>query len=96
VNGVDLYDYQAPNGRTLRRAYECIASWTHHPETFPYYKGDPKKLTGTTYVGYFEILNVLWPNADAVEMLEELRPLTVNHCCPAITFTHGESLNPPK
>ncbi len=93
VNGVDLFEYESPGGRTLRQAFERIAPWTHHPETFPYYKDDPQKLTGTTYVSYFEILNTHWPNPDATAMLESLRPLTARHSAPALTLTHGELIN---
>ena len=35
VNGVDLFDYRSPHGHTLRRAFERVAPWAHHPETFP-------------------------------------------------------------
>ncbi len=89
VNGADLYDYRAPNGRTLRQAFERLAPWIRKPETFPYWKGNPKDLHGATYVSYFEILNARWPDADATALLEQHRPLTAQHSAPALTFTHG-------
>jgi hypothetical protein len=89
VNGPDLYEYRAPNGRTLRSAFDRLAPWARRPATFPFFKGDPKKLHGADYVSYFEILNARWPNADATAMLEQLRPLTAQHAAPALTFTHG-------
>lgn len=92
VNGVDLYEYQSPRGRTLRRAFELAASWSRRPETFPYYKGNPGDLEGVAYVGYFEILNARWPNSDAAALLKQLRPLSSEHCATNLTFTHGNSL----
>ena len=93
ANGVDLYDYVSPNGRTLRQAFERVAPWARAPETFPYFQGDdPQEQKGTDYVSYFEILNARWPNDDATAMLGEMRPLTVNHCAPHLTFTHGNLL----
>lgn len=93
VNGVDLYDYAAPNGRTLRQAFERLSPWALHPAAFPYFKGnDPSKLHSTDYVGYFEILNARWPNAAAMEMLRKHRPLSPSHSAPHLTFTHGEPL----
>ncbi len=93
VNGVDLYDYQAPNGRTLRLAYEKLADWIYQPETFPYWKSDPKQLGGVTYISYFEILNLHWPNAKVTELLKKHRPLTASHSSPVLTFTHGDLLD---
>lgn len=93
VNGVDLYEYRSPGGHTLRQAFERAAAWSRHPETFPYYKGNPKDLEGTTYIGYFEILNTHWPNADASAMLKQLRPLSAEHCATNLTFTHGNSMD---
>lgn len=90
VNGTDLYEYRSPKGRTLRQAFDVLAGWTRRPATFPYYKGDPKGLVGTTYFSYFEILNPRWPNADAAALLAERRPMTAFHSAPALTFTHGD------
>ena len=92
VNGVDLYDYQAPNGRTLRLAYDKLADWIYQPETFPYWKSDPKKLGGVTYISYFEILNMHWSNKKVSELLKKNRPLTASHSSPVLTFTHGNLL----
>ncbi|NLD74368.1 MAG: alginate lyase family protein [Chloroflexi bacterium] len=92
LRGIDLFDYAAPNGRTLRMAYERLTPWARRPETFPYYQGDVSRLGGARYVSYYEILNPRWPNADAQAMLETLRPLTATHSAPHLTFTHGEPL----
>jgi len=90
-HGVDLYDYAAPNGRTLRAAFEKVIPWAADPATFPYYKGaDPKSLPGTDAVGYWEILAARWPDPKAKEMLLRLRPLNPIQGSPYITFTHGE------
>jgi hypothetical protein len=89
VNGVDLYDYQAPNGRTLKQAYEKLAPWTLKPETFPYWKGAAKELHGSDYVSYYELLILRWPNTDAEALLKSKRPLTASHGAPYVTFTHS-------
>ncbi len=90
VNGVDLYDYVSPSGRSLRLAFDWLAPWVHEPEKFPYFQGgDVKKLVGVSYASYFEILNAHWFNPDAEAVIESLRPLTANHSAPFLTFTHG-------
>lgn len=93
VNGVDLYEYVSPQGRTLRLAYECAAPWARHPRSFPYFKGDdPAEMKGVDYVSYYEILHPRWPNRDAAALLRAMRPLSATHSAPALTFTHGEPL----
>ena len=89
VNGVELFGYRSPRGRTVRQAFDVLAGWTRRPETFPYFKGDAKRLAGVAYYSYFEVLNPRWPNADAAALLEERRPMTAQHSAPALTFTHG-------
>ena len=89
VNGEDLYDFKSPSGRTLKQAYERIAEWTCKPDSFPYWKDDPKELKSVHYFSYFEILNAHWPNDDASELLSKSRPMTAKHSAPFLTFTHG-------
>ncbi len=89
VNGVDLYDYRSSGGHTLKKAFEKIAEWTLHPETFPYWDGEPDELRGVNYFSYFEILNTHWPKESAETLLKRDRPLTARHCTPVLTFTHG-------
>jgi len=94
VNGVDLYDYVAPSGRSLRNAFQHLAPWARKPDTFPYYQGDADKLPfRPDYISYWEILNARWPNTDATAMLKITRPLTAEHSAPHLTFTHGGLLN---
>lgn len=94
VNGVDLFEYQAPNHRTLRAAFERVAPWTRDIKTFPYFK--PKnageKQVGFDYIAYWEILNAHWPHGDATAMLQAKRPLTASHSTPFLTLTHGDLL----
>ena len=90
VRGVDLYDYKSKSGRTLRQAFEKLAPWLADPKSFPYWKGDPGKLHGVTYVGYFELLNIRWPNKAASELLKKARPCRTTHGAPFLTFTHGD------
>lgn len=89
VNGVDLYDHRASNGRTLRQAFDRLAAWTLEPKTFPYFKGDPKDLHGYDYVSYYEILDLHWPDPAATQLLTAKRPLSAEHGAPYLTFTHG-------
>lgn len=90
VQGRDPFEFTGKDGRSLKLAYERIAPWSLHPETFPYFKGDPKDLQGSDYVSYFEILLPRWPNADAQALVQALRPMTARHGLPYLTFTHGE------
>lgn len=92
VQGLSLYDHRSPNGRSLQAAFERLSPWTLRPETFPYYRGAPGGQLGTDYVSYFEILNALWPNAAATELLKRGRPFSATHSAPHLTFTHGEPL----
>ncbi len=89
VNGVDLYDWRAPNGRILRQAFDRLAPWTLEPATFPYFRGAAKDLHGADYVSHYEILNLHWPNPAATKLLAAVRPLTADHGAPWLTFTHG-------
>ena len=90
VNGVDLYDYESPSGRTLEQAFRRVAPWALDPDTFPYFQpGEGREQRGTDYVGYFEILNARWPDDAATEMLEQHRPIDPSHSAPVITLTHG-------
>jgi hypothetical protein len=93
VNGVDLYDYVTPQGRTLRTAYEWILPHARDPRGFPYFRGaDISEQKGIDYVSYYEILNTHWPHPVAQSMLNQMRPLSATHCAPALTFTHGDLL----
>jgi len=92
VAGRDLFDWRSPDGHTLRKAFEPLAGWTRDPASFPYWDGDPRRLTGVTYFSYFEILNERWPNAYAAALLRESRPMTARHSAPVLTFTHGNLL----
>jgi hypothetical protein len=94
LNGVELYEYRSPGGRSLRSAFERVAPWVRDITTFPYYKGDdPQEQVGTDYVSYWEILNPRWPHADATSVLNARRPLSAMHCTPHLTFTHGDLLH---
>ena len=94
VNGVDLYDYESPSGRTLELAYRRVAPWAHNPDEFPYFKPDEGQVQiGTDYVSYFEILHSRWPDAAAAAMLNYHRPTDASHSAPVLTLTHGESLD---
>ena len=90
VNGIDLFDFKSPSGKTLQQAFEKVATWTEQPGRFPYFQGQADKLLGVNYFSYFEILSTHWPNDAASRLLEKSRPLTANHSAPFLTFTHGK------
>jgi len=87
--GVDLFNYVAPNGRSLRQAFVRLAAWCRRPETFPYWDGPVEKLLGMNYYSYFELLVDRWPDGSAQVLLEEARPMTASHSAPFLTLTHG-------
>ena len=93
VNGVDLYDYVAPNGRTLRMTFAPVAHWTRNLVSFPYWAGAPEEQLGSQYFSYFEILNARWPNEDAAALLKANRPQTARHSAPFLTLTHGRPMD---
>ena len=95
VNGVDLYDYESPSGRTLELAYRRVAPWAHNPDDFPYFRPEyeGQEQRGTDYVSYFEILHSRWPHPAAAAMLKQQRPTDAAHSAPVLTLTHGEPLN---
>ncbi len=91
--GEDLLDYRTPEtGRSVRLAFEKLTPWVRNPETFHYWKGEPKDLVAVGYFSYFELLNPRWPNDDATFLLQRARPMTAQHSAPHLTFTHGQPL----
>jgi hypothetical protein len=92
VNGVDLFDYVAPNGRSLQMAFTRLAAWCRRPETFPYWDGPTEKLLGMNYYSYFEPLADRWPDEDAQSLIDAARPTTASHSAPFLTLTHGGPL----
>ncbi|WP_053218215.1 alginate lyase family protein [Virgibacillus senegalensis] len=106
INGVYLYDYISPSGHSLEQAYDEVVNWVAAPETFPYYDGPVENIVHVTHIrddaylnfqgeypasmGYFEILNNVYENDQAEELLHELRPLNSVHSVPHPTFTHGD------
>ncbi len=94
VNGVDLYEYRSPSGRSLELAFRWISPFVLNPENFPYFKPDEgREQLGTNYVNYFEILNSRWPDDAAEELLKRHRPVRATHSTPVLTLTHGEPLS---
>lgn len=89
VNRRDVYDYRSAKGGNLKIGYEKSAHWSRYPEKFPFYESNHGQIKGVKYIDYFEILNVLWPNPSATELLEKLRPLTTETAFPDLTLTHG-------
>ncbi len=90
--GVDLFDYVAPNGRSLRQAFHRLAAWCRQPETFPYWDGPSEELRAMDYYSYFEVLADRWPDENAQALLEGARPMTASHSTPFLTLTHGGPL----
>lgn len=92
VNGVDLFDYQSPEGRSLRQACTKLIPWIEKPASFPYWKGAPENLVRVDYFSYFEILRSRWTDFPVDRLLNKARPMTAEHSAPFLTFTHGTSL----
>jgi Alginate lyase len=86
INGVNVFGYVSPNGRTLKKAYGKMAYWCRYPCTFPYGKCP---TYGLNYVSYMEVLNPIWPNANAAYLLGKYRPLDSKWSFPVFTLTHG-------
>jgi hypothetical protein len=87
VNGVNIFGYVSPSGHTLKKAYDKMAYWSRYPCTFPYYSCPTR---GLSHVKYMEILNPIWPNANAVWLLAKYRPLDLSQFSfPVMTLTHG-------
>jgi len=90
INGVDLYTYTSPTGRSLRKAFEHAIPWQKDPASFPFFKGDPKTLVGVLHIPHFELLVPRWQNPDAAALLQRARPTATHFGIPAETFTHGD------
>jgi hypothetical protein len=87
VNGVNIFGYVSPSGHTLKKAYDKMAYWSRYPCTFPYYSCPTR---GLSHVKYMEILNPIWPNANAAWLLAKYRPLDLSQFSfPVMTLTHG-------
>jgi hypothetical protein len=82
VNGLNLYNYSP----RLRLAYVNAAKWCHFPCSYPYWNCPTH---GVGFVGYMEILNPIWPNADAVWLFGRWRPFDHRYSTPVLTLTHG-------
>lgn len=65
-NGEWLYDYKTPDGSTYKGLWETVASWTAHPETYPYWPG-----SGTPRIqAHVDPLHALWPNDDSQLLID--------------------------
>ncbi|MFZ4715659.1 MAG: alginate lyase family protein [Bacteriovoracaceae bacterium] len=89
LNGRDFFNYQSSTGKSIQLAYKKIADWSRHPEKFPFYQLNKGHLKGVSAVSYFEILNQIWSDPNASELLKNLRPLTSDAGVPNLTLTHG-------
>ena len=88
VNGRDVFDYESPDGKSLRLAYETLTPWVVDPATFPFYVG-PSEL-GVDKYAYWEILDRHWPHDDAEALLATRRPIeTLIGFDAHLTLTHG-------
>jgi hypothetical protein len=61
--------YQTSEGALLHKAYARAASWTLHPETFPYYKQFGDRIGATHGDAYFYILQQVYPEHDGAVIL---------------------------
>ena len=65
--GMPVWD--TPAGARLGRAYARAASWTLHPDTFPYFAANHGQLNGVRNTAYFSLLQRHDPNADGAQVL---------------------------
>ena len=90
VNGTDVYSYVSPNGGRWRKAWAKVSYWSADPRAFPYETDGKTSAFSPLLAGYFEILNDIWPNSSAEEVLqEETAPLEGRHSLVGVTLTHG-------
>jgi hypothetical protein len=104
VNGVDLYGYQASNGRTLEMAVGPVAGWVADPESFPYLDESltvddlssvreiaylVEQGTPASSISYFELTQGRWDDPNAATVLADDRPVSSVHSVPHLTLTHG-------
>lgn len=65
-NGEWLYDFVTSDGSTFKGAWENVAGWTAHPETYPYWPG-----SGTIRIqAHVDILHALWPNENSQLLID--------------------------
>lgn len=63
--------YSTPQGALLCKAYAKAASWSLHPETFPYFESNHGKLQDTHNIDYFYILQRRCPVSDGALALQQ-------------------------
>lgn len=63
--------YSAPEAKSLCKAYAKAATWSLHPETFPYFASNDGKLDGVNDVAYFYILQSRCPTPDGSAVLNQ-------------------------
>lgn len=56
--------WTSPESAKLAAAYQKAATWTLHPETFPYYESNGGNLIGVNNAAYFTLLQRHYPIAD--------------------------------
>jgi hypothetical protein len=62
--------WHTDQGELLQAAFYKAASWTLHPETFPYYASNHGNLPGIRSVSYFALLLKEYPCPDAQSVLK--------------------------
>lgn len=63
--------WQTPQGMKLASAYRRAALWTLHPEQFPYFESNAGKLNGVRNAAYFALLQRIYPDDSAKDLLEQ-------------------------
>lgn len=88
ANGVWLYDYVSAAGHSLRALWQRIGPWIADPDTYPYDSsgGDPERPPN---LGYVELIDTLWPDANSALILSENRPTSTERVVEHLTVTHG-------
>ena len=63
--------YSTPQAKSLCKAYAKAATWSLHPETFPYFASNGGKLDGVNDIAYFYILQSRCPSPEGPAVLSQ-------------------------
>ena len=63
--------WQTPQGQKLAAAYRRAATWTLHPEQFPYFQRNAGALNGVRNAAYFALLQRVYPDAAGEQVLQQ-------------------------
>ncbi len=92
INGVDLFTWVSPKGKSLRTAHVRAMPWLQDPTSFPYFKGNTKDLVGVYHFPHLEILSLRYPDPAVRAFFLAHRPVKTHYNMPDLYLTHGDVL----